>query len=80
MNCLCCGKPIIDAASEQEKNTQWHNRCVKRFFGTKVLPDIEVSQEMLEWLAVESTNKGLTVPGVQKRCRYTWITAAKSRD
>ena len=67
MNCLCCGKPIIDTASEHEKNTQWHNRCVKRFFGTKLLPDIEVSQEMLEWLAVESTNKGLTVPGVQKK-------------
>lgn len=67
MNCLCCGKPIRDTASEQEKATQWHDRCVKRFFGTKVLPDIEVSQEMLEWLAIESTNKGLTVPGVQKK-------------
>lgn len=67
MNCLCCGKALIDTASEQEKNTQWHNRCVKKFFGTKELPDIEVSQEMLEWLAIESTNKGLTVPGVQKK-------------
>lgn len=67
MNCLCCGKPIIETASEQEKVTQWHNRCVKRFFGTKTLPDIEVPEEMLEQLAIESTNKGLTVPGVQKK-------------
>ncbi|MCR5653514.1 MAG: HipA domain-containing protein [Ruminococcus sp.] len=67
MNCLCCGKPIIESASEQEENSQWHNRCVKRFFGTKALPDIDVSEEMLEQLAVESTNKGLTVPGVQKK-------------
>ena len=67
MNCLCCGKPIIETASEQEKSSQWHNRCVKRFFGTKTLPDIEVSEEVLEQLAVESTNKGLTVPGVQKK-------------
>lgn len=67
MNCLCCGKALIDTASKQEKNTQWHNRCVKKFFGTKELPDIEVSQEMLEWLAIESTNKGLTIPGVQKK-------------
>ena len=67
MNCLCCGKPIIETASEQEKATQWHNRCVKRFFGTKTLPDIEVSEEVLEQLAIESTNKGLTVPGVQKK-------------
>lgn len=67
MNCLCCGKPIIETASEQEKASQWHNRCVKRFFGTKTLPDIEVSEEVLEQLAIESTNKGLTVPGVQKK-------------
>lgn len=67
MNCLCCGKPIIETASEQEKSSQWHNRCVKRFFGTKTLPDIEVSEEVLEQLAIESTNKGLTVPGVQKK-------------
>lgn len=67
MNCLCCGKPITEKASEQERANQWHNRCIKLFFGTKVLPDIEVSQEMLERLAVESTHKGLTVPGVQKK-------------
>lgn len=67
MNCLCCGKPIIETASEQEKLSQWHNRCVKRFFGTKTLPDIEVPEEVLEQLAIESTNKGLTVPGVQKK-------------
>ena len=67
MNCLCCGKPIIETASEQEKSSLWHNRCVKRFFGTKTLPDIDVSEEVLEQLAIESTNKGLTVPGVQKK-------------
>lgn len=67
MNCFCCGKPINDTATDQGKVTQWHNRCVKRFFGTKTLPDIEVSEEVLEQLAVESTNKGLTVPGVQKK-------------
>ena len=67
MNCLCCGKPIIETASEQEKAVGWHNRCVKRFFGTKTLPDIEVSEDVLEQLAIESTNKGLTVPGVQKK-------------
>ena len=67
MNCLCCGKPIIETATEQEKAVGWHNRCVKRFFGTKTLPDIEVSEGVLEQLAIESTNKGLTVPGVQKK-------------
>ena len=67
MNCLCCGKPIIETASEQEKVVGWHNRCVKRFFGKKTLPDIDVSEEVLEQLAIESTNKGLTVPGVQKK-------------
>ena len=50
MNCLCCGKPIIETATEQEKAVGWHNRCVKRFFGTKTLPDIEVSEDVLEQL------------------------------
>jgi serine/threonine-protein kinase HipA len=67
MNCLCCGKPIKETASEIEKTTQWHTRCVKKFFGTKTLPNIDLSEETIEMLATQSTNKGLTVTGVQKK-------------
>ena len=67
MNCLCCGNPFSDTASVDELNTGWHNSCVKKFFGTKKFPNIEITEEILEKLAIESTNKGYTVPGVQKK-------------
>lgn len=67
MNCLCCSKPINASASEEELNTGWHRTCVRRFFGTRKLPEIDVTEEKLLELARESVNQGLTVPGVQKK-------------
>ncbi len=62
MNCLCCGKPL-------EPNTEhgWHDRCIKKFFGTTKLPLIELDEESLSVLVEKSTDKGFTVPGVQKK-------------
>ena len=65
MNCLCCGKPI--RRDSPEGITGWHDKCVRTFFGTKKLPDIDMSAEVLEELARQSTNQGFTVPGVQKK-------------
>lgn len=63
MNCLCCGKPL----TPQDESSGWHNRCIKRFFGIKNLPEIDVNDKILEQLAIESTARGYTVPGVQKK-------------
>lgn len=63
MNCLCCGKPL----KENSNNIGWHKACIKRFFTTTVLPEIEITDTALETLAEECTNKGYTVPGVQKK-------------
>ena len=62
MNCLCCGKPL-PAPDE----SAWHKSCIKRFFGTTKLPEIEIDDKTLNLLAAETTNKGFTVPGVQKK-------------
>lgn len=62
MNCLCCGKPL-----KKPNETGWHNSCIKRFFGTTVLPEIDINDKTLAILAEETTNKGFTVPGVQKK-------------
>lgn len=62
MNCLCCGKPL-----HLDNDFGWHKQCIKRFFGTSKLPQIELDDATLERLAKESTNKGYTVPGVQKK-------------
>ena len=60
--CLCCGK-LLRTETEHE----WHASCIKSFFGIKKLPDIDVSKEVLHQIVIDSTNKGYTVPGVQKK-------------
>ena len=62
MNCFCCGKPL-----KTENDNGWHKACIKRFFGTAHIPEIEIDEKALESLAAQSTSKGLTVPGVQKK-------------
>lgn len=63
MNCLCCGKDL----KTQDSPYGWHKSCIKSFFGTSKLPDIDVSEEIFNQLAIDSTTKGFTVPGVQKK-------------
>ena len=62
MNCLCCGKPLHDL-----HHNGWHKACIKRFFGTSVLPDIRLDEETLEQITLENTEHGYTVTGVQKK-------------
>lgn len=63
MNCLCCGKLL----RSENAQSGWHKSCIKKFFGTTELPEIAIDENTLELLATESTNKGCTVPGVQKK-------------
>jgi serine/threonine-protein kinase HipA len=63
MNCLCCGKPL----KEPVPASGWHPACVRRFFGTKTLPEIELTDDALTLLAEKAVQKGHTVPGVQKK-------------
>ena len=63
MNCLCCGKPL----REPIPDSGWHPSCIRRFFGTKTLPEIELTDEALLLLAEKAVQKGHTVPGVQKK-------------
>lgn len=67
MNCLYCGEKISDDALKEERTSQWHNSCVKKFFGTHSLPEVSFSEDVIEKLATETTSKGYTVPGVQKK-------------
>ena len=67
MRCLCCGKEFSPKATEYELTVSWHQSCIKKFFGTKVLPNLDISKEKLEELARKSIIKGYTIPGVQKK-------------
>ena len=62
MNCLCCGKPL-----KLDNEYGWHKSCIKHFFGTETLPEVEFDNDTLNLLASETTNQGFTVPGVQKK-------------
>ena len=62
MNCLCCGKPLKSVSP-----SGWHNNCIKRFFGTASLPEIDISSDKLALITSETVNRGITVPGVQKK-------------
>ena len=48
--CLCCNKEIRNP-SDSELKTGWHDKCVKRFFGTTVFPELDCSEKELEKLA-----------------------------
>ena len=63
MKCLCCGKPILP----EENNSGWHTRCIRKFFGTDTLPELDLREEALASYVTESVFKGLTVPGVQRK-------------
>ena len=42
MNCFCCGKPL-----KTENDNGWHKACIKRFFGTAHIPEIEIDENTL---------------------------------
>lgn len=63
MKCLCCGKPIHEGPSLDG----WHKRCVKAFFGSSSIPQLDISNEVINQLSDRSVQKGFTVPGVQKK-------------
>ena len=67
MKCLCCGREFTPKSSIEEVESGWHQKCAKTFFGSSKLPILDISEETLKRLAQESTNKGFTVPGVQKK-------------
>ena len=67
MKCLCCGREFTPKSSIEEVESGWHQKCAKTFFGSSKLPILDISDETLKRLAQESTNKGFTVPGVQKK-------------
>lgn len=63
MNCLCCGRPL----REPIPSSDWHPACIRHFFSSRTLPEIEPTDDNLTLLAEKAVQKGCTVPGVQKK-------------
>lgn len=53
--------------------------CKPSFFGLKKLPVLDLSEVILKAIAEETVNKGLTVPGVQKKISLHLIDGENSR-
>ncbi|MBQ6487772.1 MAG: HipA domain-containing protein [Solobacterium sp.] len=66
MKCLCCNREIKEP-SAYESEVSWHVKCIRSFFAADRLPEIDCTEEQLENLANQTVNRGLTVPGVQKK-------------
>ena len=67
MKCLCCGRELPETSSAAELASGWHKGCVRKFFGTGELPELDITEQALLRLVNESTGKGYTIPGVQKK-------------
>lgn len=65
MKCLCCNKEIAPGTADVRSG--WHRKCVKRFFDTDLIPELNITDEELEKLANDTVSEGFTVPGVQKK-------------
>ena len=63
MRCLCCGKEL------KNNNILWHRSCIKKFFGSDVLPEIdsEVFNESFEKLGENIVSNKKSITGVQKK-------------
>ena len=75
MRCLCCGGIL----SEDESRSGWHFKCIKRFFGTSEIPEIDISEDAVKKLAEETVNRKFTVPGVQKKLSLHLFSEDKPR-
>lgn len=62
MKCLCCNKEL------NEKDILWHKKCLKRFFGTLEIPNIDLSIEK----EIENNLKNRkAITGVQEKISYS---------
>ena len=68
--CLCCGKQLL---STDENG--WHSSCVKKFFGTTKLPELEITKEKLQELALVTISNRVAVTGVQKKMSLNLISS-----
>ena len=72
MNCLCCGKALNNGGIDG-----WHKNCIKKFFGTNELPEIDINKSLIEKIALEAKQKDIQLLAFRKNYRY--ISSLKRR-
>lgn len=76
MKCLCCGKEITK--SEDRNSISWHRSCLKQFFGSTTIPQLDIEPDELNRLVDETVNSGFTIPGVQKKMSLCLSTQGRN--
>src|SRR5690606_15667891 len=71
VNCLFCYKPVQEG--------EYHATCSNRFFGTSIVPVIELDQEKLKTLAQITVNERLALTGVQPKISLSLTGEKASR-
>ncbi len=71
--CLYCYKDISD-------NTDYHESCSKKFFGSRTAPQIEFSYSHISDLAKNVVERSVSVPGVQAKLSMTLINKSKKKS
>ena len=51
----------------EEGETDFHQACSKKFFGSQIPPIVELDMKRIKELAVETLSKSISVPGVQPK-------------
>lgn len=65
--CLYCYKEL------GEREIDYHLKCSKLFYGTEEPPVLPYRLDEMEFLARESVQRSITVPGVQPKLSLGWI-------
>jgi serine/threonine-protein kinase HipA len=66
-NCLFCYNSL------NPNEVDYHEKCAKNFFGTRVAPVLPYRLSEMEHLAREAAELSITVPGVQPKLSLGWI-------
>ena len=78
MKCLCCNKEL-DTSNKDEMNNLWHKKCINKFFGAQVIPEIKLNEEEINKMIYISVNEGYTIQGVQKKLSLGIIKNQENR-
>ncbi len=65
--CLSCYKELYPG------ETDYHNRCAKKFFKHEAVPILPYNLSEMDKLAKETALQSITVPGVQPKLSLNWI-------
>jgi serine/threonine-protein kinase HipA len=63
-----------------ENETDYHEKCVSKFFNTSVVPVVDYSLDEMERLAKDVVDRSVSVPGVQAKLSMSLVSDVKDKS